>query len=104
MIAFCRPASPGYSNTSCTLRRTLAFFCIVLGVAGCILPVMPGLPFFILGGRLLGPRDRLLRRAIVGGRWQLRRMRSARQPLVRRAGLHLTPHWRAFTRLMVGAR
>jgi hypothetical protein len=77
--------------------------CILLGVTGCILPIMPGLPFLIVGGRLLGPRDRLLRRAIVGGRRLLRRLRSSRQPLLRRAGVQLTPHWRTFARLIVGA-
>jgi hypothetical protein len=103
MIGFCTQATPGFPNSTRTLRRALAFLCIVLGVAGCILPIMPGLPFFIVGGRLLGPRDRLLRRAIVGGRRALRRLRSARQPLLRRAGVQLTPHWRRFTWLMLGA-
>jgi hypothetical protein len=86
------------------LRRTLAFACIFLGVAGCILPIIPGLPFFVVSARLLGPRDRLLRHSILAGRRGLRRLRAARQPLLRRAGVGLTPHWRAFTRLMVGQR
>src|SRR5262245_58616542 len=102
MIGFCTQVTPGFSNSTRTLRRALAFLCIVLGVAGCILPIMPGLPFFIVGGRLLGPRDRLLRRAIVAGRRALRQLRSARQPLLRRAGVHLTPHWRKFAWLMLG--
>jgi hypothetical protein len=72
-------------------------------VAGCILPIIPGLPFFVVAARLLGRKDRQLRRAIVGGRLALRRMRAARQPLLRRAGHQLTPHWHAFTRLMLGA-
>lgn len=103
MIGFCRQATLGYPSTSRALRRALAIICLFLGVTGCILPIMPGLPFFIVGGRLLGPRDRLLRRAIVGGRRQLRRLRSARHPLLRHAGRQLTPHWRTFTRLLVGA-
>ncbi len=84
-------------------RRSLALLCVLLGVAGCILPIMPGLPFFVVAARLLGPRDRQLRRAIVAGRQALRRLRAARQPLLRRAGHQLTPHWRSFTRLMLGA-
>ncbi len=86
-----------------TVRRPLALLCVLLGVTGCILPIMPGLPFFVVAARLLGPRDRQLRRAIVVGRQALRRLRAARQPLLRRAGHQLTPHWRSFTRLMLGA-
>jgi hypothetical protein len=86
-----------------TARRSLALLCVLLGVTGCILPIMPGLPFFVVAARLLGPRDRQLRRAIVGGRQALRRLRAAREPLLRRAGHQLTPHWRTFTRLMLGS-
>jgi hypothetical protein len=86
-----------------TIRRSLALLCVLLGVTGCILPIIPGLPFFVVAARLLGPRDRQLRRAIVAGRQALRRLRAARQPLLRRAGHQLTPHWRSFTRLMLGA-
>jgi hypothetical protein len=86
------------------LRRAIACLCIALGIAGCVLPIVPGLPFFVIGGRLLGPRDRMLRHAIVGGRRGLRCLRRARQPLLRRAGHQLTPHWHSFTRLMVGAK
>jgi hypothetical protein len=85
-----------------TIRRSLALLCVLLGVTGCILPILPGLPFFVVAARLLGPRDRQLRRVIVAGRQSLRRLRAARQPLLRRAGHQLTPHWRSFTRLMLG--
>ena len=84
-------------------RRSLALLCVLLGVTGCILPILPGLPFFVVAARLLGPRDRQLRRAIIAGRQALRRLRAARQPLLRRAGHQLTPHWRSITRLMLGA-
>jgi hypothetical protein len=84
-------------------RRSLALLCVALGLSGCILPIIPGLPFFVVAARLLGPRDRQLRRAIVGGRLTLRRLRAARQPLLRRAGHQLTPHWHWFTRLMLGS-
>ena len=88
---------------ACTARRSLALLCVLLGVTGCILPIIPGLPFFVVAARLLGPRDRQLRRAIVAGRQALRRLRAARQPLLRCAGHQLTPHWRWFTRLMLGS-
>ena len=87
-----------------TARRSLAALCIFIGIAGCILPIIPGLPFFVVAARLLGPRDRLLRYVIVFGEQILRRLRRARQPLVRRLGLRLAPHWRALTRLMIGSR
>jgi hypothetical protein len=86
-----------------TTRRSLALLCALIGLIGCILPIIPGLPFFVVAARLLGPRDRQLRRAIVAGRQALRRLRAARQPLLRRVGHQLTPHWRSFTRLMLGS-
>jgi hypothetical protein len=86
-----------------TIRRSLALLCVLVGLTGCILPIIPGLPFFVVAARLLGPRDRQLRHAIVAGRQALRRLRAARQPLLRHAGHRLTPHWRSFTRLMLGA-
>ena len=92
-----RPAPPR------TARRSLALLCVLLGITGCILPIVPSLPFFVVAARLLGPRDRQLRRAIVAGRHALRRLRAARQPLLRCAGHRLTPHWRSFTRLMLGS-
>jgi hypothetical protein len=85
-------------------RRSLAIFCLALGVAGCVLPIIPGLPFFVIGGRLLGPRDPLLRRLIVLNRRALRHLRTARQPLLRRAGEQLTSQLHALTRLIVGPR
>jgi hypothetical protein len=78
--------------------------CIFIGIAGCILPIIPGLPFFVVAARLLGPRDRLLRRAIMLGERSLRRLRRARQPLLRSLGLRLVRHWRVLTRLMLGSR
>ena len=86
------------------VRRSLAALCIFIGVAGCILPIIPGLPFFVVAARLLGPRDRLLRRAILLVGQILRHLRRARQPLLRRLGLRLAPHWRTLTRLMLGSR
>ncbi len=85
-----------------TIRRTLAFACIGLGIAGCILPLIPGLPFFVLGGRLLGPRDRTLRLAMLQGRRGVRALRHSRSAHLRRAGTRITPHWRSVARLMLG--
>ena len=99
-----RPNNPAQLPAAAqTARRSLALLCVLIGVTGCILPILPGLPFFVVAARLLGPRDRQLRRVIVAGRQALRQLRAARQPLLRRAGHQLTPHWRSFTRLMLGA-
>src|SRR6266511_4956394 len=58
-------------------RRPLAMLCLTLGVAGCILPIVPGLPFFVVAARLLGPRDPLLRRVNLLGRRGLRGLRAS---------------------------
>jgi len=35
------------------IRITLGIFFIVLGIAGIILPILPGIPFLVIGGFLL---------------------------------------------------
>ncbi|MBC8077734.1 MAG: DUF454 family protein [Chloroflexales bacterium] len=84
------------------LRRALGMFCLVVGIVGCILPILPGLPFLVISARLLGPRDPALRRLLLGGRSSLRSLRTARHPRIRRIGVQLTPHWQRLTRLLVG--
>jgi hypothetical protein len=103
-LIFEKNAKPQIRAPRRAARRSLAMLCVFIGIAGCILPIIPGLPFFVVAARLLGPRDRLLRRAIVCGEQILRRLRHARQPRLRRLGLQLAPHWRTFTRLMLGSR
>src|SRR5262245_27445033 len=83
-------------------RRSLGLFCLVLGVAGVLLPILPGWPFLVVCGRLLGPRDPLLRRMLASGHRGLRRLRRAERPLLRRLARHLTPPWRQLARLWVG--
>lgn len=75
---------------------------LVVGIVGCIFPILPGLPFLVVSARLLGPRDPALRRLLLGGRSGLRRLRTARRPIVRHIGVRLTPHWQRLTRLLVG--
>jgi uncharacterized membrane protein YbaN (DUF454 family) len=73
-----------------------------MGIAGVLLPILPGWPLLLLCGRLLGPRDPLLRRMLAVGHRSLRRLRQAERPLLRRAGAVLTPHWRQLARLWIG--
>jgi uncharacterized membrane protein YbaN (DUF454 family) len=84
------------------LRRSLGLFCLALGVAGVLLPILPGWPLLLVCGRLLGPRDPLLRRVLAAGHRSLRRLRQAERPLLRQAGTQLMPHWRQFARLWIG--
>jgi hypothetical protein len=43
------------------LRRIIGAICVVIGILGILLPVLPGWPFLIPGIALLGSRDPLLR-------------------------------------------
>jgi hypothetical protein len=83
-------------------RRPLGLFCLFLGVAGVLLPILPGWPLLLVSGRLLGPRDPLLRRVLAAGHRGLRRLRQAERPLLRQAGTQLMPHWRQLARLWIG--
>jgi uncharacterized membrane protein YbaN (DUF454 family) len=57
------------------VRSLAGIALLVLGVAGTILPLMPGVPFLIAGTALLGS-DHPMSRAIAGG---IRRLRSPRR-------------------------
>ena len=84
------------------MRRSLGLCFLAAGLAGVLLPILPGWPLLFVGGRILGRRDPLLRRMLLTGRRGVRRLRQARHPLLRRAGVRLLPHWRRTTRLLIG--
>jgi hypothetical protein len=44
-------------------KRILAYACLVAGVAGLVLPLVPGIPLLILGFNLLEPDHWLRKRA-----------------------------------------
>jgi uncharacterized membrane protein YbaN (DUF454 family) len=51
------------------VKRIVAYVCLALGIAGLALPLLPGIPFLLVGFKLLGPHHpivdpaaRLLRR------------------------------------------
>ncbi|MFL5801233.1 MAG: hypothetical protein ACJ8CR_05765 [Roseiflexaceae bacterium] len=93
---------PATSNLPRLARRSLGLFCLAIGVAGVLLPILPGWPLLLASGRLLGRRDPLLRRLLLTGRRGVRRLRQARHPLLRHAGARLLSPWRRVTRLMIG--
>jgi hypothetical protein len=97
------PQTPPFQAISkvAVLRRLIGLLCIAIGVAGCILPIVPGLPFLAVGARVLGRRDPALRRMLAGCHSSMRRLRRARAPLLRHAATRLTPHWRRLARLLV---
>lgn len=64
-------------------RMFLGWSSIVVGILGTVLPVIPGLPFLILGSHLLGHRDRRLRWARVHSKLVLRQLAGSRQPWLR---------------------
>ncbi len=70
------------------VRRALGFFFLAIGVAGALLPIIPGWPGLFVAIVLLGRRDPALRRMHLAGRRGLRLLRTARLPLLRRLG-----HW-----------
>jgi hypothetical protein len=84
------------------LRRALGLLSLVAGITGCILPILPGLPFLVIGARLLGPRDPALRRVTLIGHTLLRRLNGARHPFLRATGVRLMPHWRRLNRMVIG--
>ena len=60
-------------------RVVLGVLLLALGVVGCVLPIVPGIPLLIAGAALLGPRHWLVRPfADRLRRWRQRR--AARTP------------------------
>lgn len=81
-------------------RRALGFFFLGLGVAGAILPIIPGWPGLFVAVMLLGRRDPALRRMHLLGRRGLRRLRTARTPRLRRLGRWLSGQYVGMRRAM----
>lgn len=69
-------------------RLVLGWSSIFVGVLGTILPIIPGLPFLIIGSQLLGRRDRRLRWLRVRSKLLLRTLTHSDIVWIRRpAGL-----------------
>jgi hypothetical protein len=63
-------------------RAWLGWGSITIGVLGTILPIIPGLPFLIIGTHLIGHRDRKLRWLRVHSKLLLRLLAASRIPVV----------------------
>ena len=62
-------------------RLALGWACLVLGVLGVVLPVLPGFPFLVAGAALIGRRNRTLRWCSTHGKLALRRWAALDHPL-----------------------
>ncbi|HEX5690196.1 MAG TPA: hypothetical protein VFX76_09350 [Roseiflexaceae bacterium] len=94
--------SPVLPNILPFARRSLGLIFLAFGIAGVLLPILPGWPFLVLSGRVLGRRDPLLRQMVLTGHRALRRLRDTRSPLLRRLGANLIPQWRKLARAWIG--
>lgn len=91
-----RPRGPWW-----LVRRISGYTCLGIGVLGAILPIIPGWPGFFLAVALLGRRDRSLRLTHLFGRHALRRLRKARQPLLRSIGIRISSEYVSLRRQML---
>lgn len=66
-------------------RLVVGWVCVLLGIAGIILPIIPGIPFLVAGLALLSTEHRWVRSLLVWtkrklGRWWPRSIRIPRAP------------------------
>lgn len=71
------------------IRRIIGVICLIIGVIGLLMPVMPGWPFIIPGIALLGSRDPLLRYVHLAIIRLLKFIKSRQTPWIRRNGERL---------------
>ncbi len=78
--------TPDHHTQPSPVRRVGGWGLIALGIAGIILPALPGVIFIVLGMVVLGPRESLLRRMAFMIRLFLRRWCRVRNPRLARLG------------------
>lgn len=69
-----------------SLRLIIGTGLIGLGILGVVLPVLPGMPFLILGILTIGRRQRVFRQGSVAGKRLLKRWTAHHHPRVARIG------------------
>lgn len=69
-----------------SLRLLIGGGLIVVGILGVVLPILPGMPFLILGTLVIGRRSRVFRRGSVAGKRFLQRWAAHERPWVARLG------------------
>lgn len=42
-------------------KSATGYLCVFVGIAGCLLPILPGIPFLLVGLKLLGPDHPIIR-------------------------------------------
>lgn len=68
------------------VRQVTGWLCILLGIAGLVLPVLPGVVFLVIGIVLVGRRNRLIRWTGVHSKLLLRRWAALPTPIIGPAG------------------
>ncbi|HEY8599853.1 MAG TPA: hypothetical protein VIL85_15560 [Thermomicrobiales bacterium] len=71
-----------------SLRLLVGGGLLLVGILGVVLPILPGMPFLILGTLVIGRRSRIFRRGSIAGKRFLRRWAAHERPWVARLG-----HW-----------
>lgn len=69
-----------------SLRLLIGGALILLGILGVVLPILPGMPFLILGTLVIGRRSRLFRQGSVAGKRALKRWAAHDRPWLARLG------------------
>jgi hypothetical protein len=83
------------------IRRIVGLICLLIGLLGLLLPILPGWPFIIPAIVLLGRRDRALRLLHTIVRRALRFLRRHPVPSLRQFGQRLSSEYVRFKRTIV---
>jgi hypothetical protein len=82
-------------------RRIAGIICLIIGILGLLLPILPGWPFLVPAIVLLGRRDRMLRYVHLLIRLALRFMRRNRMIFLRQFGQRLSVEYVKAKRVIV---
>jgi hypothetical protein len=96
-----RVLTTGKSPLFRIIRRVVGLICLLIGILGLLLPILPGWPFIIPAIVLLGRRDRALRLLHMIVRRALRFLRRHPIPSLRQLGQRLSGEYMRFKRAIV---